>query len=68
MGGRGSGESKAVWGQEDASPPRRGDVEVTVEESKTLMKMGDPGDPAFQSASVAVSPEFCIQNNFKAAE
>ncbi|KAL6091804.1 hypothetical protein STEG23_025690 [Scotinomys teguina] len=29
MGGRGSGESKAAWDQEDASPPRRGDVKVT---------------------------------------
>lgn len=30
------------------------------------MKMGDPGEPASQSASAAVSSEFYIQNGFKA--
>lgn len=30
-------------------------------------EMGDPGDPASQNASVAVSSEFYIQNSVKAA-
>ena len=31
---------------------------------QTLIKMGGPGDPAFQSVYVAI--EFYVQNNFKA--
>ena len=31
------------------------------------MKKSIPGDPASQNAFVAVSLEFCIQNNFKVA-
>ncbi|KAL6064140.1 hypothetical protein STEG23_001753 [Scotinomys teguina] len=30
MGGRGSDESKAVWGREEACPPRREDVELLL--------------------------------------
>lgn len=44
------------------------DMYVTLK-VHVLSDQGDqvPGDPVFQGAPVAVSSEFCAQNNFKAA-
>lgn len=38
------------------------------QEDKTPMKIGGPGDLAFQNSSVTVSSKFWIQNRFKGAD
>ena len=63
-----------TWVQNTVDTSVNADMYVTFESfvfseqgDQTPVKMGGLGNPVFLGASVAVSSEFCVQNNFKAA-